>query len=258
LIQASEVVQRINAALDAEDSDRYIFDLDHKPAINDAIVWMTTLFGSALETKKIGPENLRELIYSSIFQPNKYGRIAIDPNELNREVFYIVSVNPEARTYPEDPNWSVLYDDRSAYRDDLAFVDSDYSATNLTYEEWYNNKRNVFKQGNLELSDNSYFKSYAYLNFGNVDGGDYSQSTEIVVRPNPYHNEKEEDRFVGITYVKRPEPIKQATDTIPFPYSVIEMLYMRALHFISYKQGDGTNLHAVTERDIQTLSQLLS
>lgn len=250
MIQVSEVREMMDAALDAEGSDRYLFDQDHKHAINDAITWMTSLFSSALERKKISPENLRELLYTRVFQPNVYGRIELDPNELGQYVFYIVAVNPEAEVHPSGSTLDNIVDTDSKYRDDLTFVKSDFSAANLPYEEWNQNRKNIFKKGNDVLTGE--MKSYAYLNFGNYGSTSYDRSMEIEVRPNPHES------FVGITYVKRPDKINNESDTIEFPYAVINLVYQRALHFISYKQGDQTNLFSVTQNDVNTLAQLLS
>lgn len=250
MIQVSEVREMMDAALDAEGSDRYLFDQDHRHAINDAITWMTSLFSSALERKKISPENLRELLYTRVFQPNAYGRIELDPGELDQYVFYIVAVNPEAEVHPDGAVPDSLVKTKSKYRDDLTFVGSSYSAANLPYEEWNQNRKNIFMKGNEVLEGE--FKTYAYLNFGNYGSTSYSQSREIEVRPNPHGS------FVGITYVKRPDKITSESDMIEFPYAVINMIYQRALHFISYKQGDQTNLYSVTQNDVNMLAQLLS
>jgi hypothetical protein len=47
------------------------------------------------------------------------------------------------------------------------------------------------------------------------------------------------------------------SQNIEFPNSVFQLLFDKALSYISYKQGDGTNLYAVTAQDVQQLLTIL-
>lgn len=248
MIPVSRVVTRINAALDAEDSDRYIFEKDHRPAINDAVSWLTVLFSSALEAKKISAENLRELIRIRVWQPNIHGRIRMDPVVMGHEAFFIVGVYPKAEVTP-DASWNPQPDNKSVLRKDLTFVTSDHSAANQSFEQWMQNKKNIFKKGNEVLSGE--LETYSYLSFGDYQSENYFQGKELEIRPNPWKD------FVGISYIKRPDEIQNESDQIEMPQAVENLLYQRALNFISFKQGDQTNLYSVTQQDVTTLAGLL-
>ena len=67
-----------------------------------------------------------------------------------------------------------------------------------------------------------------------------------------------DNQLVGITYLVYPKQITADTDTILYPQSMKNLLIDKALNFISLKQGDGTTLFAITEREIATLVKLMS
>lgn len=249
MIPAQRIVDRMNAALDAEDSDRYIFEKDHRPAINDAVTWMTTLFSSALEARKISSENLRELIRIRVWQSSIHGRVRMNPSEMGHEPFFVIGVYPDASVTPDKP-WSHPLDkNKSKLRGDLTFLKSDYSAGSLSYEQWMQNRKNIFKKGNETLEGE--WQTYAYLNYGNYGSTSYDQGKEIDIRPAPW------EKFVGIAYIKRPALIENISDDIELPEAVENMVYQRALNFVSFKQGDQTNLYSVTQNDIQQLVGIL-
>ena len=52
MIAVQTVVDRMKSVLDAEGSDRYLFDQDFKPAINSAIDWLVAVFNAAFSDKK--------------------------------------------------------------------------------------------------------------------------------------------------------------------------------------------------------------
>ena len=62
---------------------------------------------------------------------------------------------------------------------------------------------------------------------------------------------------VTIFWAKKPDTILGLSNFIPFPSSVFQLLFDKALNYISYKQGDQTNLYTTTERDIQQLISVI-
>ena len=67
-----------------------------------------------------------------------------------------------------------------------------------------------------------------------------------------------DNQLVAVTYLVTPKQITADTDTISFPQTMKNLLIDKALNFIYLKQGDGTNLYSITEREISTLVQLMS
>mgnify|MGYP003489322172 FL=1 len=57
-ILVQTLVNRMAAKLDAEGSQRYLFDQDYKPAINESMEALITMLNSAFAENKLTPEGL--------------------------------------------------------------------------------------------------------------------------------------------------------------------------------------------------------
>lgn len=250
MIAVQTVVDRMKSVLDAEGSDRYLFDQDFKPAINSAIDWLVAVFNAAFSDKKLSEEDLRELVKTTIWQANSYSRIRFDETALGYKIWTILGISPEPTITPATIPPSLPSPETSVYRSDLSFIDSEYSARRLSIEEWNENRKNVFSAGNEVISNS--LKSYAYLGHGNYGSSNYNAGgEEIQIRPSVA------EQFVAVTVLKNPDKITQITDDIEFPSPIIDILYQKALNFIAYKQGDQTTLFTVTSRDVATLVKLM-
>lgn len=254
MILVSDLIQRISSALDAEGSDRYRFDRDYKHAINFAVEYLVSVFNFAFAQNKLTEENLRELVRTRIWQTSKYSRIYFNPTDTGGEIWSIIRVSPEPVLDPQITPIVNTNTGNSIYVPDVLFVRSEYSANRLTAEEWNAGTKNVFMAGNTELNNPSFDKSYAYQNFivskpGNIPA---NSTPEIEIRPYL------DNQLVAVTYLAYPNPITLETDQIMFPKSLTNFMVDKSLNFISLKQGDGTNLYTVTEREIAALVNLMS
>lgn len=250
MIAVQKVVDRIESILDAEGSDRYTFDQDYRPAINSSIEWLQSVFNRAFADKKLTEENLRDLIRTVVYQTSSFSRVKLDSVSMNASVWSILKVNPEPTVYPSTATINTLpnaYD--SQFRSDVTYVRSSYSAKRLSTEQWEENRGNIFEAGNNILLND--FKKYAYLGDANYSSSGYGSFPEIEISP------EIPNQFVGITFLKYPTPINLSTDSIEFPETLINLVVQKALNYISFKQGDQTNLYSVTSRDVQTLVQLM-
>lgn len=247
MISVQTVVDRMTATLDSEGSDRYLFDQDFKPAINSAAEWLVAVFNAAFANKKLTEEDLEELITVGIWQASNFSRIYFDPATVGNERWSILRVMPEPVVTPETDPPPLQDPLQSVYRPDLIYVESFHSAKRLTQEKWEENRRNIFEAGN-ELAMNQ-LRSYAYLN--GVDYKGQSQP-EVEIRP------RVPGQFVAISYIKYPPEVTSVNDQIGFPKTITNLLVQKALNFISFKQGDRTNLFSVTQNDIATLVQLMT
>lgn len=251
MIPTQDIVNRIASILDAEGSDRYLFDQDYKPAINQAKDWMVAVFKKVFADKSISEESLRDLVYIRVFQTNKFSRVSLDSSTLGNEIWSILSVNPEPVTYPNSTIITPSTDWESLYRADLTFIESDYSAKRQTVEEWENMKKNIFMSGSPAVNNN--FKTYGYLTQGNYDSTNYTAGVpEIEVSP------KLENKLLGIRYLKYPNDVSLITDNLEFPRSLLDLVVNKAANFMSIKQGDQTNLYTVTKQDIGELIQIMT
>lgn len=250
MINTQSVVDRMIASLDAEGSDRYLFQNDFKPAINSAIDWVVAVFNKAFSENKLNEEVLSELVYVRIFQANTFSRVNIGGlSSINHKVWTILGVFPEPTVYPATPPPAQSDPAVSTFRPDLTFVESEYSADKSSIEQWNQNRKNIFRPGNETLQNK--FKKYAYLNTVDFSSTGYSGTKEISIRPSVA------GKFVGISYLKQPNVVNVITDPIELPDRMMELLFQKALNFISYKQGDRTNLYSVTANDVKVLAQIL-
>lgn len=141
----------------------------------------------------------------------------------------------------------------SFFIDNISFLSSEYSAKRLTSEEWNENRGNPFAAGNTIQTPATCpeLATYAYKNFADYTSTTYNipVSREIEVRPSVA------DELVGIEYLKVPNTVTLAADTIEFPTAFENLIYEKALNFISFKQGDNTTINSVTNADLNLLVQ---
>jgi hypothetical protein len=250
MINSQALVDRMTSVLDAEGSERYLFEQDFKPAINSSIDWLVAVFNAAFSDNKLSEEDLRELVKTSIWQANSFSRIHFNQADLGYRIWTILGIFPKPTITPVTTPPPLNSPESSTFRGDLSYVDSYYAAKRLTIEEWNENRKNVFAAGNEVLKNQ--LESYAYLGHGNYGSSNYNAGgEEIQIRPSV------SGEFVAVTLLKNPDKITSITDDIEFPETVFDLLFQKALNFISYKQGDNTSLFAVTAQDVSTLVKLM-
>jgi len=245
MIQAQTIVDRTLSMLDAERSDRYLFDQDFEPAINSAVEWMVALINSAFASNKLSEEDLRELTRIKVFQPNQFSRVKFDSAAVGEKLWTILAVLTEIQVTPNQQPPILPDPNVSEYYDYLTYVSSDESAGRLSLEVWSENRKNIFKAGNDSVLNG--FKKYGYLNDFDYSSTGYTEKGEIEIRPSVA------GQFVAIAYLKYPEPITDIGDSIEFPDTLTDLLVQKTANYISIKQGDGTTLYGVTENFVQTL-----
>lgn len=254
MIQVSAITAQMRSALDAEGSDYYRFDRDLKPAIDYSIDWLTGAISSIIESEKFSVESLRELTFTKIWQANQFSRISFNSLDTGHNIWTILEVMPEPEVYPSLTPGGLPQPAQSVFKVNLSFVQSQYSAKRLTFEEWNRNRKNLFEDGNIMLKDSVSLKSYAYRNFNNYTSTNYALSVpqEIEIRPGV------PGAFVGITYLKVPTKPTLETDNIEFPLTMLQLIADKALNFIAYKQGDQTSIYGITEVDVNRLLGVLA
>lgn len=248
MIQALELRNQLAFALDAESSQHYLDATDYIPAINASVKWLTAVINSALGQDKLSEEFFREVSYSGVFRTDLNSRISLQafPNE----VWSILAIYPKPTT--SGTVIATPLTTRSYYMDGLLHVSADKDCKRLTIEEWSKNKLNPLEAGydGDQICDD--LKRYAFLNpinYGGVNSGVNSQ--EIEIRP------RLENLYATVFWAKMPTVITDINDNIEFPSSCFQLLFNKSLNYISYKQGDSTNLYSVSSNDIQQLLSLM-
>jgi hypothetical protein len=244
MIPVTTIISQIESALDAEGFDQYKFDEDYKPAINYAQGWLTQLYSRVMGDKKFSEEMVRDLAYIRVWKTSVYGRIDFDIPDMGGDLWTVLGVYPEAQvTGSENPPLIPL--DSLSYPTDYLYLKSYYSAKRATLENVNDNRSNPFAKGNeIILGD---LKSYSYsmtLDFNAI-------VKELEVQPSTGARQT-----VAVAYLLQPTDITATTDSVKFPVSMTNLIVEKALAWISYKQGDRTNLDGVTEKDVQKLIQL--
>ena len=248
MIPVQTIVDRVTSILDAEGSDRYLFDQDFKPAINLTKDWVVAVFNKAFADKKLSEENLKELVKTKVWTTSTFSRINIDPSVIN--VWSILGIIPKPTVYPAASIPTVgVNPDTSTLETGVSYISSEFSARRLTIEEWNENKNNVFEAGNNILTTS--FTEYAYLNQGDYSSTNYTTAGEIEVRPSV------PTEFVAITYLRYPLDISVIGDSIEFPQTLTDLIVNKVLNYISFKQGDQTNLFSVSGSEVATLVKLM-
>lgn len=250
-IPVQEIVNRGAAALDAEGSERYLFDQDYKPAINYANEWMVAAINKVFGVTKISGESLRELVKIKVFQANNYSRVAFDSAAVGHKLWSILAIYPEPVTAPfynptPNPNLAL-----SQYMPGLSHISGRACTNRLTLEQWNDNQKNVFAPGNNTLTGD--LNEYGYLDFADYSSSSYANAGvfEIEVRPTVAN------KLISLAYIKKPSDVALITDSVEFPDTMLDLILEKMLNYISWKQGDNTTLYLVTDRDIARLSSLM-
>jgi hypothetical protein len=252
MIQVQELRDQLAFALDAEGSEHYLDSTDYIPAINASVKWLTNVVNAVLGRDKIGEEFFRDLTYSGVFRTDDCSRVSL--NSFPDDVWSILSVyiEPETSVIDGETPPTITDDTLSYFQNHLLHKGAYKSCKRLSIEEWATSRPNPFENGydGDQLSD--CLKQYAYLNpinYNNTNQG--QQANELEIRPAVTNDD------VTIFWVKKPSDVTSLTDNIEFPHSVFQLLFNKALNYISYKQGDQTTIHSVTREDIVSLLNVL-
>lgn len=253
-ILVQKIVDQLQASLDAEGSDRYLFDQDYAPAINSAIDMVIALFNQAFAQDKLSPEQLRELTKVKVWQANGYSRISYNEADTGHSLWTIVAIYPNITANKQSISTGSTEDKSvSTFRSDISFISSTQSAKRLTLEEWNENENNAFMPGNSVLSGGGLIE-YAYLDFADYSSSSYTGNNglpEVTIRPDV------SNQLVAMAYLKVPDKISLITDSVEFPEALLRLIVDISLDYISIKQGDGTTLYNVSTYNVQHLTSLL-
>ena len=244
MISVQTIIDRCNSRLDAEGSDRYIFERDYKPAINDAQEFIVSLFNSIFAKNKLSEESLRDLLNNKVWFTSNESRINFDETVMGHKLWTIIAVYPEITASGTATQTSIT---TSQYVSTIRMIDSGRSATRKTSEEIGKNKLNPFAAGNSIVTINE-LKDWGYINF--IDYGKGFPELQIV--PDC------KNTLIAMTYLKYPTSILYVTDDILFPESLTSLFVDITLNIIAFKQGEGTTLYAVSDAMQNKLITLLS
>jgi hypothetical protein len=238
-IQAQTIVTQMAAALDAEGNDYYKWERDYRQSLHYAVDQMCHFINTNMGSNRFSMEAKRELTKTVVYQTNAYSRIAIQD-----EIFGIIAVLPEPQMLPANPTVTVVADDQSVKRTDIAYLGGVMNAEMYNEDEFYEQANNPFsKVFGLETRN---IRSYGYLPFQDFSATGYAPNAiyELTIKPNISKG------FVAITQLLIPTKPTLITDNLQFPKSLMNILENIALLHIAIKQGDQTNVYGIAMRDI--------
>lgn len=248
MILVSDVIARIESALDAEGYDHYTFDRDYRYAISYAQEFLTSALDRVLGKTRFIEERLADLTFTGTWVTNNQSRFTFDEAVMGQRLWAIVAIymNPVVTptTAIAQPNPAL-----SVYSDSHKYIKSYKSAWRVTAEEHSSNRNNPFAPGNEyhdtceELREYGYLSPLTYL-------GVPTPVKEITIT-SEYLN-----KTLCMQYLKFPNEVTAPNQQLEFPSSMMDLIVNKSLAFISYKRGD-TNLTMVTEADVRQLTNLL-
>lgn len=258
MIQVQRIIDDIRSiGLDATpDSDYYNDSEDIIPAINSSVRWLVSLIDSARSKNKRVDEVLKYLAKTRIYQLDNKSRFLMED-----KVWTVDAIQPLpcSEAIPNIPPVVQTDPAISVERTDLVHVSSNYDANRKTIEEWATNKNNPFAQGNAVIpcavSDKLIECSDLNVSFAYLNPYEYVENQgEFLFEVRPFIPNK----LTTIFYVKTPTEVVAGTDELEFADNLFGLIYDKALQFVSYNQGDGTNVYGITDADIQRLMQSIS
>jgi len=278
---AQEVVDAASGQVDAEASQRYLPEQDWLPAINATYRRAVTACNFALANNKGSEEQTAELKVDLLFRTNGVGAIDIG-GARNAEVpaqgntikpWSVLAVYAEPERFalvpqvpvqplPEPPNSSLTYYYAGGSSRPAS---SKFPVQRITAEQLAVVANNIMLPGNerLALDGNNNpgkMRSYAYAIAGDQHSindsnpGDMPGLT-LLMRPIALSRVK----WFWVSYLRAPETLTAMTGpntgTVHLPLSMLQTFAEWTLQYLSVKQGDGTTLYGVADRDAAQLFQ---
>ena len=251
MINVSDIIVDMKAALDAEGSDYYTDAQDYIPAINRAMDHVVAIFNKAFSENKLSEENLRELIDIKLYQLSTTSTLTFDQVSLDA-VWSILAVYPSPRTSPDPLTPAITPGATSQeYAGNNKFLGGVKSAKKRTLESWNDTENNPFEKGNMTITTGDLVE-YSFLSFSTHLSFSTQETTYIILRPTPT------DGVCGVAFLMYPPRVEDNADTVPFPSVMRNLVSSKALRYIAEKQGDNSTLLSVTDNDVKELTELLT
>lgn len=258
-IPVASVISRIReVGLDAQPNTNFYNDTDDIiPAIDSSVKWLVSVINMAKAQNKATEEVLRELSKCFVYSTSELSRIIFEESIWSIDAVAPLCDSTSNGTTPPAPPTTKF---NSVKLTDQSFVISYYSAYRKTIEEVNQNRLNPMSPGFMpelltqsDLTEGSKFNiAFAYVPSYDYIQGASAPGAYIEILP---HIPKKK---CAVFFVENPAEITAANQTIQFPVSCFNLIYEKALQFISYSQGDGTNIWGVTESDISKLFKAVS
>lgn len=251
MITVPELDSYVDANVDAQGSQRYLFEQDKIPNYNSAISRALAACNWALANRKGSEEALIELKEDRVFQSNFFGGIALNNAvpALGHTVWSILAIYAEPITVPVVT--TILGTPAQTVLVGAVPTGSAFPVRRMTAEQIAVARTNMYMDGNEVLAAGP-MRTYAYYSMGTrSDNQNIIQSTqgELFITPASLASRKQ----FWVSYLRTPQTITSVNDVIDLPQSMKRTLASWAVQYMTTKQGDGTTMFSVAEKDAQEL-----
>jgi hypothetical protein len=231
MLLASDLVADLEALLDDENSERYSFDNDYKPALNGAVRYIMSAFDRAFDQGVLSPFIFNELLFGQ--------KLTATP---------VTNEDASKFTVPDTVVWRTVGVDPAPVMDTDDYVmPGARLAKFVTIDNWGQAVDDPFAAGRGDVSDD--LKLFAYTQFNYLDPGG-TPTKQLVVRPKPVGD-------VALIYLRVPTKITLTSTTVEFPYVLYQALLMKAYQYVMVQAGrEGAAALQISDKDVQELVAL--
>ncbi len=232
MILASDLQADLDFLVDDENSDRYDFDNDHKPAINAAVRYIMSAFDKAFERGTLSPTVFGELLFGEKITPTAI--TGLDASKL------VVTVTTMWRLVGIDP--APIFETADYIGPAKSF------ATYLPFNMAGNPEEDPFEAGSTQPAD---LAQYSYTSMNIVDPSG-TPVRHFILRPGVTED-------CAVVYLRQPTKVVATGTSFEFPYALYQPVLMKAYQYMMIQAGKQPfqNMQ-VTDKDVQELVSLFS
>lgn len=230
MILASDLVTDLQFLIDDENSDRYDFDNDYKPAINLAVRYIMSAFDQAFERGSLSPTVFGELLFGEKITPT-----AITGLEACKLVVTVTTM------------WRVVGVDPAPIFETADYIGPAKSiATYLPFNMAGNVEEDPFEAGAIQSTDLTRY-SFTSMNIIDPTG---TPIRHLILRPGVTTD-------CAVVYLKTPTKVIATGTSFEFPYVLYQPVLMKAYQYMLFQAGKQPlqNMQ-VSDKEVQELVAL--
>lgn len=236
-ILASAIQSDLEFLLDDQNSERYDFDNDYKPAINAAVRYIVSAFDQAFERGLLSPTVFGELLVVE----NR--TLVIDVSAPNTSLIVVTSSLATIwRLVGIDPT-PLKAAGNSAY-----LSSSGKWATYVPMDEWGESQVDPFAAGSSQGAD---MQQYRYTKIMTI-ADESPEVIRIMIEPRP-------PAGVALIYLRTPTVISVVGDSVEIPYVLYQPLLMTAYRYLMVQAGKEADFSVgISDKEVKELVSLFS
>jgi len=233
MLLAADLQADLKFLVDDENSDRYDFDNDYKPAINAAVRYIMSAFDKAFDRGSLSPFIFSELLYGKIYTPT-----AISEEDASKVVITTLISGGTV--------WRIVGIDPAPVVDGTDYIMPGCRLAKwLSFDEWGGPTEDPFEAGYTGQADD--VAQYSYTNFNTITPETAVQ--HLIIRPKP-------DGDIAIIHLRIPSLIvdEETANFTELPYVLHQPVLMKAYQYMMIQAGkEAVTALQVSDKDVQEL-----